>query len=62
MTLPSPQVWRQIEQGKLTKCDLPRQVEIDRIMRRINRKVLHNIHLPLTLHDLQAAYLQSPQF
>ena len=31
-------------------------------MCRINRKVLCNIHLPLTLHDLQAAYLQSPQF
>ena len=31
-------------------------------MRRINRKVMRNIHLPLTLRDLQAAYLQSPQF
>ena len=56
MTLPSPQVWRQIEQGKLRKRDLLRQAEIDRVMRRINRKVLRNIHLPLTLHDLQAAY------
>ena len=42
--------------------DLLRQAEIDRVMRRINRKVLRNIHLPLTLRDLQAAYLQSPQF
>ena len=31
-------------------------------MRCINRKVLRNIHLPLTLCDLQVAYLQSPQF
>ena len=31
-------------------------------MRHINRKVLRNIHLPLTLRDLKAAYLQSPQF
>ena len=60
-TIP-PSLEKQIEQGKLTKCDLPRQAEIDHVMRRINRKVLHNIHLPLTLCDLQAAYLQSPQF
>ena len=60
-TIP-PSLETQIEQGKLTKRDLPRQAEIDRVMRRINRKVLRNIHLPLTLRDLQAAYLQSPQF
>ena len=60
-TIP-PSLEKQIEQGKLAKWDLPRQAEIDRVMRRINHKVLHNIHLPLTLHDLQAAYLQSPQF
>ena len=60
-TLP-PSLEKQIEQGKLAKRDLPRQAEIDRVMRRINHKVLHNIHLPLTLRDLQAAYLQNPQF
>ena len=60
-TIP-PSLETQIEQGKLTKHYLPRQAEIDRVMRRINRKVLRNIHLPLTLRDLQAAYLQSPQF
>ena len=60
-TLP-PSLEKQIEQGKLVKRDLPRQAEIDRVMRRTNCKVLHNIHLPLTLRDLQAAYLQSPQF
>ena len=60
-TLP-PSLEKQIEQGKLAKHDLPCQAEIDRIMHRINHKVLHNIHLPLTLRDLQAAYLQSPQF
>ena len=60
-TLP-PSLEKQIEQGKLAKCDLPCQAEIDQVMHHINRKVLHNIHLPLTLRDLQAAYLQSPQF
>ena len=60
-TIP-PSLEKQIEQGKLTKRDLPRQAEIDRVMRRINHKVLRNIHLPLTLRDLQAAYLQSLQF
>ena len=60
-TLP-PSLEKQIDQGRLAKRDLPRQAEIDRDMRCINCKVLRNIHLPLTLHDLQAAYLQSPQF
>ena len=60
-TIP-PSLEKQIEQGKLAKCDLPCQSEIDRVMCRINCKVLHNIHLPLTLCDLQDAYLQSPQF
>ena len=60
-TLP-PSLEKQIEQGKLVKCDLPRQAEIDRVMQCINCKVLCNIHLPLTLRDLQVAYLQSPQF
>ena len=27
-------------------------------MRHINRKVLHNIHLPLTLRDLQVAFTE----
>ena len=31
-------------------------------MRCINWKALHDIHLPLTLRDLQATYLQSLQF
>ena len=53
---------KQIEQGKLVKRDLLRQAEIHRVMRHINCKVLRNIHLPLTLCDLQVAYLRSPQF
>ena len=57
-----PSLEKQIEQGKLAKNDLPRQADIDRIMRRINCKVLRNTHLHVTLHDLIAAYLDSPQF
>ena len=57
-----PSLEKQIEQGRLAKRDLPRQAEIDRIMRRINRKVLCDTHLPLMLRDLKAAYIQSPQF
>ena len=53
-TIP-PSLEKQIEQGKLTKRDLLRQAEIDHVMRRINCKVLRNIHLLLTLRDLQAA-------
>ena len=56
-----PSLEKQIEQGRLARDDLPKQIDIDRVMRRINRKVLRQTHLPLTLRDLQAAYLESPQ-
>ena len=57
-----PSLEKQIEQGKLAKNDLPRQADIDRIMRRIDRKVLKDTHLHITIRDLIAAYLESPHF
>ena len=56
-----PSLEKQLEQGRLAQDDLPKQIAIDRVMRRINRKVLRQTHFPLTLRDLQAAYLESPQ-
>ena len=57
-----PSLEKQIEQGKLAKNDLPRQADIDRIMRRIDRKVLKDTHLHITIRDMIAAYLESPHF
>ena len=43
------------------KC-LPKQGEIKRLIKQINRKVLRDTKLPGCLKDLRAAYLTSPHF
>ena len=51
-----------IPDGALIHKHLPRQADIDRIMFQINRKYLKKMHLPCSLKDMQAAYMQSPHF
>ena len=41
---------------------LPKQTDIDRILKVIQRKVLKETHLPLTIREIQAGYLNSPYF
>ena len=41
---------------------LPKQGKVDKILAQINHKILRDTKLPLTLKDLKAAYLTSPQF
>ena len=41
---------------------LPKQVDIDKILDIIKRKVLKGTHLPLTLKEIQAGYLTSSYF
>ena len=41
---------------------LPKQGDVDKILAQINRKILRDTKLPLTLKDLKAAYLTSPHF
>ena len=41
---------------------LPKQTDIDRILKVIQRKVLKGTHLPLTIKEIQAGYLNSPYF
>ena len=38
---------------------LPKQVDIDKILNIIKRKVLKGTHLPLTIKEIQAGYLSS---
>ena len=57
-----PSLEKQIDQGQISKRDLPCQKDIDKIMKQINCKVLRHTHLPLLLQDLRAAYLNSPYF
>ena len=41
---------------------LLKQADIDKILKIIQRKVLKETHLPLTVKEIQAGYLISPYF
>ena len=48
--------------GNLIHKLLPKQVDIDKILHVIQRKVLKNTHLPIEIKEIQAGYLHSPYF
>ena len=41
---------------------LPRQTDIDKILKIIQRKVLRGTHLPVEVKEIQVGYIQSPYF
>ena len=51
-----------INKGNLIHKCLPKQADIDKILRVIQRKVLRGTHLPVEIKEIQAGYLQSPYF
>ena len=51
-----------IDTTKLIQKFLPKQMDIDKILDIIKRKVLKGMHLPLTIKEVQAGYLSSPYF
>ena len=51
-----------IDTTKLIQKYLPKQMDIDKILDIIKRKVLKGTHLPLTIKEIQAGYLASPYF
>ena len=51
-----------IDTTKLVQKFLPKQIDIDKILDIIKRKVLKGTHLPLTIKDIQVGYLSSPYF
>ena len=51
-----------VDISKLVQKYLPQQTDIDRILDVIKRKVLKGTHLPLTIKEIQAGYLNSPYF
>ena len=51
-----------IDTIKLVQKILPKQMDIDKILDIIKRKVLKGTHLPLTIKEVQAGYLSSPYF
>ena len=51
-----------IDTTKLVQTFLPKQMDIDKIVDIIKRKVLKGTHLPLTIKEIQAGYLSSLYF
>ena len=57
-----PVLEEMIPDGSFIHKHLPKQADIDKILTQINRKYLRRMHLPCSLKDMQAAYMQSPHF
>ena len=51
-----------INKGNFIHKYLPKQTEIDKILKIIQRKVLKGTHLPIKIKEIQAGYLCSPYF
>ena len=47
---------------KIIQRYLPKQTDIDKILKVIQRKVFKGTHLPVTIREIQAGYLNSPYF
>ena len=51
-----------IDMNNLIQKFLPKQMDIDKLLHIIQRKVLKNTHLPVEIKEIQAGYLHSPYF
>ena len=51
-----------INTGRLVQKFLPKQADIDRILKILKRRVLKGKHLHVTVKEIQAGYLISPYF
>ena len=57
-----PTLAEQVDQDEITAKYLPKQVDLDKVVKQVQQKLLRKIHFPTTLKDMQAAYLNSPYF
>ena len=57
-----PELIDLVNTEKIVQKYLPKQTDIDRILKVTQRKVLKGTHLPLTIKEIQAGYLNSPYF
>ena len=51
-----------IDRGNLVQKFLPKQTDIDKILKVIQRKVLKGTRLPVDIKEIQAGYLHSSYF
>ena len=57
-----PELTDLVNTEKIVQKYLPKQADIDKILKVIQRKVLKGTHLPITIKEIQAGYLNSPYF
>ena len=51
-----------VNTGRLLQKFLPKQADIDKILKIIQRKLLKGTHFPVKIKEIQAGYLVSPYF
>ena len=57
-----PELADLVNTNNIVQKYLPKQTDIDKILKIIQRKVLKGTHLPVTIKEIQAGYLNSPYF
>ena len=57
-----PELTDLINTERIVQKYLPKQADIDKILKVIQRKVLKGTHLSITIKEIQAGYLNSPYF
>ena len=60
--LEPPELAGLVNTNNIVQKYLPKQTDIDKILKIIQRKVLNGAHLPVTLKEIQVGYLNSPYF
>ena len=57
-----PVLEEQMEEDEIIHKYLPKQVDLDKVVKQVHQKLLRQLHFPTTMKDMQAAYLSSPFF
>ena len=57
-----PELIDLVNAERIVQKYLPKQADIDKILKVIQRKVLKGTHLPITIKEIQSGYLNSPYF
>ena len=60
--LEPPELADLINTNNLVQKYLPKQTDIDKLLKIRERKVLKGTHLPVTIKEIQVGYLNSPYF
>ena len=60
--LETPELANVVNSNNIVQKYLPKQMDIDKILKIIQRKVLKGTHLPITIKEIQVGYLNSPYF